>query len=110
MARADPADLSGMRRQLVGDRRRPGLAPSLPAGHAYDGHLLLAEQSELVERALWSALRVHEDRVALLRRHGEHARAREADREADRCDQLATEHDEHVHSIRQFLMRDSASV
>jgi hypothetical protein len=46
----------------------------------------------------------------LLRRHAEHARAREADREADRCDQLATEHDEHVHSIRQFLMRDPASV
>jgi len=35
-------------------------------------------------------------------------RARAADREADRCDQLAAEHDEHVHSIRQFLIRDSA--
>jgi len=34
------------------------------AGHAYDGHLLLAEQSELIERALWNALRVHEKRAA----------------------------------------------
>ena len=86
----------------------PVLRHRCHAGHAYDGHLLLAQQSELIERALWSALRVHEDRAALLRRHAERARAREADQEADRCDQLAVEHDEHVHSIRQFLIRDSA--
>jgi two-component system, chemotaxis family, protein-glutamate methylesterase/glutaminase len=78
------------------------------AGHAYDGNLLLAEQSELIDRALWSALRVHEERSALLHRHAEYARARDADREANRWDQLAAEHDEHVHAIRQFLMGEAA--
>jgi two-component system chemotaxis response regulator CheB len=86
----------------------PVLRHRCHAGHAYDGDLLLAEQSELIDRALWSALRVHEERAALLRRHAEHARAREADREANRCDQLAAEHDEHVHTIRQFVMGASA--
>jgi two-component system chemotaxis response regulator CheB len=54
----------------------PVLRHRCHAGHAYDANLLLAEQSELIDRALWSALRVHEERAALLRRHAEHARAR----------------------------------
>ena len=77
------------------------------AGHAYDAGLLLEEQSELIDRALWSALRLHEERAALLRRHAEHARARACAREAQRWDQLAAEHDGHVRSIREFLMTSS---
>ena len=105
---AQPADLPGMRRQLVGDRGRPDPAPPLPRGHAYDGTLLLAEQSDRIDRALWSALRAHEERAALLHRHAEHARARQANQEASRWDELAAEHDQHVQSIRQLVMRDSA--
>jgi two-component system chemotaxis response regulator CheB len=86
----------------------PVLRHRCHAGHAYDGKLLLAEQSEVIDWALWSALRVHEERAALLRRQAEYARAREADREASRCEQLAAEHDEHVHSIRQFVMGEFA--
>ncbi len=77
-------------------------------GHAYDGTLLLAEQSDRINRALWSALRAHEERAALLRRHAEHARARQASQEASRGNERAAEHDQHVQSIRQLVMRGSA--
>jgi two-component system chemotaxis response regulator CheB len=76
-------------------------------GHAYDGTMLLAEQAERIDRALWSALRAHEERAALLHRHAEHARAREAAREAKRWDELASEHDQHVQSIRELLLQPS---
>ena len=76
-------------------------------GHAYNGTLLLAEQSERIDRALWSALRAHEERAALLRRHAEHARARQASGEASRWDELAAEHDQHGQSIRQLVIRES---
>ncbi|HEX5794203.1 MAG TPA: hypothetical protein VFY19_00070 [Geminicoccaceae bacterium] len=53
-----------------------------------------------------SALRAHEERAALLRRHAEHARVRQANQEASRWDELAAEHDQHVESIRQLVMRE----
>jgi len=88
----------------------PVLRHRCHAGQAYDGHLLLAERSELVERALWSALRAPEDRAALLRRHAERARPRGGPggrplRPAGNRARRAR-----PHSIRQFLMRDSARV
>ena len=55
-----------------------------------------------------SALRAHEERAALLRRHAEHARVRQANQEASRWDELAAEHDQHVESIRQLVMREFA--
>jgi two-component system, chemotaxis family, protein-glutamate methylesterase/glutaminase len=72
-------------------------------GHAYDSQLLLAAQSEVVERALWSALRAHEDRGFLLRRMAEEASARNRARSAGHWERVAAEHEEHARAIRRVL-------
>ena len=75
-------------------------------GHAYEAGVLLAEQSEAIDRAMWSAVRAHEERAAMLRRLASQARARDAAASAHRWDELAAEHDLHVDTIRRFLLRD----
>jgi two-component system, chemotaxis family, protein-glutamate methylesterase/glutaminase len=73
------------------------------AGHAYDSRRLLADQSEEIDKAMWSALRAHEERAALLRRMAAQARDRYAQASARRWDELAAEHDAHAQAIRHFL-------
>jgi two-component system chemotaxis response regulator CheB len=48
------------------------------AGHAFSAESLLAEQSEALEEALWTALRALKERSALARRMAGRARARPA--------------------------------
>ena len=45
-------------------------------GHAYSPDTMEAAQAETMEKALWVALRTHEDRVELFRRRADHARER----------------------------------
>ncbi|MGQ9371766.1 chemotaxis protein CheB [Azospirillum sp. ST 5-10] len=62
-------------------------------GHAFSAEALTAAQREEVERALWVALRTHEDRVNLYERLAEHARSAGRTR-------VATKWDEHRHDAR----------
>lgn len=78
-------------------------------GHAYAGDLLLAAQSEVIERALWSALRAHEERQMLLGRLAVQARAGARSATAGRWEQAAAEHEEHARAIRRLLGGEPAS-
>ena len=71
-------------------------------GHAYDEHLLLSAQTEVVEQALWSALRAHDERAALLRRL---AGQEPVDSSlAGRWAELAAEHEAHAQAVRSLLL------
>jgi two-component system, chemotaxis family, protein-glutamate methylesterase/glutaminase len=71
-------------------------------GHAYDGDLLLGAQTEIIERALWSALRALDERAALLRRLA--ARETISNRLTRRWAELATEHEAQAQAVRSLLI------
>jgi two-component system chemotaxis response regulator CheB len=71
-------------------------------GHAYDAELLLGAQTDVVERALWTALRALEDRAALLRRM---ARQRTISNSlASRWAERAAEHEADAQAVRSLLL------
>src|SRR3954452_8587522 len=53
-------------------------------GHSYGARTLAAEQGAVVERAMWTAVRMLSDREALLRRLAEQSTSREQVRSANR--------------------------
>jgi two-component system, chemotaxis family, protein-glutamate methylesterase/glutaminase len=71
-------------------------------GHAFDGQLLLGAQTEIVERALWTALRALEERAALLRRLA--GQERISDALATRWADLAAEHEDQAQAVRNLLL------
>lgn len=78
-------------------------------GHVYDGRFLLAAQLDGIEHALWSAVRVHEERATLLRRLAHQARAHNRIAAARRWEELLAEREEEANVIRRLLMNVSAS-
>ena len=71
-------------------------------GHTYDAPLLLGAQTEIVERALWSALRALEERAALLRRlAGQETISKPL---AGRWAELAAEHEAEARAVRSLLL------
>lgn len=76
-------------------------------GHAYDADLLLGAQTEMIERALWSALRALEERAALLRRMaGEGPISKSL---ATRWADLAIEHETQAEAVRSLLLEAGKS-
>jgi two-component system, chemotaxis family, protein-glutamate methylesterase/glutaminase len=71
-------------------------------GHAYDAQLLLGAQTEVVEGALWSALRALEERAALLRRLAGQGPTSNA--LAARWAELAAEHEAQAEAVRRLLL------
>jgi two-component system, chemotaxis family, protein-glutamate methylesterase/glutaminase len=71
-------------------------------GHAYDADLLLGAQTEVVERALWTALRALEERAALLRRMAEQTSI--SNSLVMRWAGLAAEHEAHAQAVRSLLL------
>ena len=71
-------------------------------GHAYDAELLLGAQTEVVEQALWSALRALEERAALLRRLA--GQGTIGSSLATRWAELASEHDAQAQAVRSLLL------
>ena len=71
-------------------------------GHAYDADLLLGAQTEIVERALWSALRALEERVALLWRMA--GQGTISNSLATRWAELAAEHEAQAQAVRSLLL------
>ena len=71
-------------------------------GHAYDAQLLFGAQAEIVERALWTALRALEERAALLRRMAEEDSTRNS--LTARWAELAAEHEDQAAAVRNLLL------
>jgi two-component system chemotaxis response regulator CheB len=71
-------------------------------GHAFTGEVLMADQTESIERSLWAALRALHERAALASGLAEEARAAGAEAVAANYDSKAAEanfHAERIHDI-----------
>jgi two-component system, chemotaxis family, protein-glutamate methylesterase/glutaminase len=77
-------------------------------GHTYSADSMLEEQGSSVERALWGALRVLEERAALVRRLGERMQLRGQSRSRERFERQAAEAEEQARAIRQMLEAPSS--
>jgi len=73
-------------------------------GHAYSSESLLAEQSVMLEAALWAALRSLEENIALARRLSQRLRERGNERSAATFHAQAEELEERVDVIRKVLI------
>jgi two-component system chemotaxis response regulator CheB len=74
-------------------------------GHAYSADSLLAEQSEALENALWSAYRALKESAALSRRLTERARERDQYFAIPRFAEQAQDAERRAELIRQVLLR-----
>ena len=73
-------------------------------GHAFSIESMDAKQAEMLESALWAALRALEERIALERRLSDQARLRNHDKTADRFKERAQVTEHHAAQIRQILL------
>ncbi len=76
-------------------------------GHAYTGEALVSLQAEVLEHAMWTALRTLEDGAALRQRMEEHARERGLTYLADRYAEQRAEFKERAAIVRKALVVDS---
>lgn len=74
-------------------------------GHAYSMRSLLAEQSEALEIALWSALRALEEKAALVQRMAIKARDRNQNISAKRFEEQGQDSQQRAALIRQMLLK-----
>lgn len=81
------------------------LSLQCPVGHVYSPDSLAAEQGHELERALWTATRALDDRVALLERMATRARGRQLPRAAAAFARQAEDAREHAVVIRRSLER-----
>ena len=75
-------------------------------GHAYSAAALSDGQSQMLETALWSAVRALEEQILLARRIVERARKANHTRAAESFEKRAAEAEAHSSAIRQLLLRD----
>ncbi len=74
-------------------------------GHAFTAVSLLADQSEAVERALWAAVRILDERVALLKKLATDSRRRGHTRSVAGYEDRAGEAGDHARTIRRLLTK-----
>jgi two-component system chemotaxis response regulator CheB len=79
-------------------------------GHAYAAESLLAEQSESLDAAMWTAFRALKESASLARRMSERARSREHNLAADRFAGQARDAEERASIIRRVLVRGEVNV
>ena len=72
-------------------------------GHAYSPASLVAEQSDRLERAMWTALRCLEENAALARRMATHAKNGRNFLSARRFEKRASELDQELLVVREVL-------
>ncbi|MBW4663866.1 MAG: chemotaxis protein CheB [Chroococcus sp. CMT-3BRIN-NPC107] len=77
-------------------------------GHAYSINSLLAEQTDALEVALWSALRALEEKAALTERMATSARTRSQNISAKRFQEQAQDSQQKAALVRQMLLSDSS--
>jgi two-component system, chemotaxis family, protein-glutamate methylesterase/glutaminase len=75
-------------------------------GHAFSAASLLADQSEVFEDALWSALRLLKERAVLSNRLAQRAREQGNKLTAQRFEKQAQEADRHAAALRELLLKD----
>lgn len=78
-------------------------------GHAYSPDTLLAEQSESIEAALWTALRALEESAALCRDVAARGQKSGRNELTQRFERRARETDAHAERVRTFLARRDAA-
>ena len=76
-------------------------------GHAYSLDSLIAEQSEMVEQALWAAVRALEEKAALARRMASHAHQQNRRLTENQFQQRAHEAGHSAELLRQILLKSS---
>ena len=74
-------------------------------GHLYNGEILLAEQSEALEAALWTAIRTFREQSILARQMARHVRAKGNVESADRFEEQSLQAAEYGTLIRQYLLK-----
>jgi two-component system chemotaxis response regulator CheB len=74
-------------------------------GHAFSVQSLLAEGGEVIEEAVWSAVRAVEERMLLLRHAAEHAREHGDHAQADALLRQAREAEQQVQLLRLAILR-----
>jgi two-component system chemotaxis response regulator CheB len=78
-------------------------------GHAWSANGLVAEQSESIETALWTALRALEERAALCTRVAERMSAKGLDASAARFREQSAESRNRAAVLRQVLVSEPAT-
>ncbi len=78
-------------------------------GHAYSINTLLAEQTDALEVALWSALRALEEKAALTERMAARARSRSQNISAQRFQEQAQDSQQSATLVRQMLLKSDTS-
>lgn len=78
-------------------------------GHAYSINTLLAEQTDALEVALWSALRALEEKAALTERMAARARSRSQNISAQRFQEQAQDSQQSATLVRQMLLKADSS-
>jgi two-component system chemotaxis response regulator CheB len=73
-------------------------------GHAYNGEALLAEQSEALEAALWTAVRTFKEKVVLSRQLAAQERTRGDNRLATRFDEQAAQAEQYAGLIQRHVL------
>lgn len=76
-------------------------------GHAYSTESLLAEQSEAIEEAMWTALRALKEKSDLVQRMAEKAKKQNHPISALRFEKQIEEAETHAEVIRQVLLKNS---
>jgi two-component system chemotaxis response regulator CheB len=79
-------------------------------GHAYSPESMLAGQTDVLEEALWVALKTLEEHVSLSRRLGHQARDRGHQRLATRFDERVRDAEQRIALIRQVLVNEQPMV
>lgn len=78
-------------------------------GHAFSANTLLAEQSEALEEALWSAFRALEEKAALAQRIATQARDRNRIISAERFEEQEQDARQRAALVRQLLLKDNGN-
>jgi two-component system, chemotaxis family, protein-glutamate methylesterase/glutaminase len=74
-------------------------------GHTYDGHLLLNEQSEALEAALWTAIRTFREKGILARQLAQAERLANRLQSAERFEEQAQQAEHYSRLVQQLLDR-----
>jgi two-component system chemotaxis response regulator CheB len=74
-------------------------------GHAYTAESLAADQGEAIERALWSALRLMEERALMLEQMAGYEVAQGRSKGVARFEEQAAEMRGHVRHLRELIQR-----
>lgn len=79
-------------------------------GHAYSPETMLAAQSDVLEEAMWTAMKTLEESARLSKRLAAAERERDHEWMAERFDEKESEARDHADIIRRFLASDDSTV